>query len=149
MPESLEVRGLNISPWAACGVWDHLFFANLCLGGKMQMQPAALEIPDKSWQASVVRKYHGGKCRVLCFQQCKSPSAPRRRSTSTIVTALLKKFPPGIHSSSHCTYLSIPLSSPWKSFSYAPCAERNYANGARTETTYVEVTWCGIQGCES
>lgn len=32
-PESLEVRGLNISHWADSGVLDHLFFAIRCLGG--------------------------------------------------------------------------------------------------------------------
>lgn len=33
MPESLEVGGLNTSHGAVFGVWDFLFFADLCLGG--------------------------------------------------------------------------------------------------------------------
>ena len=33
MPERLEVCGLHIPHGAVCGVWDPLFFANLCLGG--------------------------------------------------------------------------------------------------------------------
>lgn len=33
MPERLEVCGLTIPHGAVFGVWDPLFFANLCLGG--------------------------------------------------------------------------------------------------------------------
>lgn len=46
MPESLEARGLNISHRAVFGVWDHLSFANLCLGvGEAKTVPTESEGP--------------------------------------------------------------------------------------------------------
>ena len=63
----VEVCGLNIPHGAVFGVWDPLFFANLCLGGvggrgaaqTLQTQPAILEDPGAGQASGVSRKSRG------------------------------------------------------------------------------------------
>ena len=133
-------------------MWDHLFFASLCPGGtgapqkqcRCSLRPLE-SLDDRpcdealSWCRGV-----GG---VLRFQQVRSSPASSHRST-LLPTALLQKLPLGLHPCPPYTHPATPLSSPWESSSWVPCAERSQVKGDGTEGICAEVTRCGRQDCE-
>ena len=113
MPERLEVCGLHIPHGAVCGVWDPLFFANLCLGGVGgggSSNTAVLEAPVLGGPPCEEEKQG-----LLCLQECEIPPGPQPAPYFNHCLCPPQEgfFPPGQHISPLKTHIppssSLPL----------------------------------------
>lgn len=145
MPERLEVCGLHIPHGAVCGVWDPLFFANLCLRGVEgggSSNTAVLEAPVLGRSPCEEEKQG-----LLCLQECKIPPGPQPAPYFNHCLCPPQEgfFPPGntFLPSKH-TSLHPPLCLLEKLLLGIVCR----GQGSRGGNGCTAITWCGPQDCE-